>query len=221
MKQKMIIYTLIAMVIVAAILFIAYDFLYVSIDYDGLFIGKTVSESGLFHLDQFSWYNYDQIRYPSSTVHIGFEFCNTTYNGSPAKLIRESYTYTNYSGYNISNINERYFDDTGATLLANSTLLLVNGTLIKSNYFNNSVPGEYHKSVLGHPLLNFAIAPRGVEDVTVGNKTYICKKYYLPSQITNGSGSFKELFWFNDSIPVPVKIYEIEQNVTFELIDWG
>lgn len=215
------------MLVVSAIsAFVAYNYLYVTIDVPDsyIFVGKTINSSELCHPDQFSWYTYDQLAYWVSETNppvtrVTVDYGNGTYNGSPC--LRE--TVTHRSGYGtatcFTQINDWYFDADGKWI-ADEFRIYENGVFRNNGTFNDR-NYTYQKRVFLLPY-DLPIAPRGTETITVGNKTYVCDKYYLPDHNIDGTGSgYRITYWFADGIPVPVKVQPARENAVFELVDWG
>jgi hypothetical protein len=205
--------------------FVAYNYMNVSFEVPetGVFVGKTINTSELYHTDRFSWYTYDQIDYRSSKsspyiVRMTTIYDEQAYNGSLCLHKRDIYTSTGIP-MNFTRVNDFYFDDSGRWI-ADQFRSYDNSTLIGNGTFND-YNYTYEKMVFLLPY-GFHIAPQGTETITVGNTTYVCDKYYRPSQKANGNETlFHVTYWFNASIPVPVKVQPEQEGIVFELADWG
>lgn len=205
--------------------FVAYNYFYVSICFPDnfIFVGKTLNTSELYHTDRFSWYTYDQIDYwvnhtDPPILRITTVYGSGSYNGTPCLRKTDTYRYINRTVDWPIQINYWYFDMDGKWI-ADEFQAFENGT-----FRNNGTFGDhnytYNKYVFALPY-GYQIAPRGRETISVGNRTYVCDKYYLPNQNINGRGEMPKTYWFNASIPVPVKVQPAQGDVVFELVDWG
>ncbi|MGA9141906.1 MAG: hypothetical protein WBZ29_16895 [Methanocella sp.] len=229
MKPKVVTIAILTLVVVAALaILVAYNFLYMSVELPDnfIYIGKTINTSELYHPDQFSWYAYEEKHgiapgyTPANAIMSRsiFIWDNSTLNGNPSPHYRLIHIGINDSGYNLTQINDWYWDPTGTKNILQQFQVIENGAF-KNNGSLSDI-GPYQKEIL-NLLYGFRIAPRGIEKITIGSNTYDCQKYYLPRQDINGRGSERTMFWFNDSAPVPVKIWDPIGNVTFELSGWG
>lgn len=225
-KGNVLVFTAVAMVAVAALsAFVAYNYLYVTIDFPDnfIFVGKTINTSELYYPDQFSWYTYDQLAcWVSETdppvTRITTEYDNQTYNGTLCLHERNTYA-SRGTPANLIQINDWYFDADGQWI-ADHFRSFDNGTFRNNGTFNDH-NYTYQKRVFLLPY-GLPIAPRGTETITVGNKTYVCDKYYLPDHNIGGKGmGYRITYWFADGIPVPVKVQPARENAVFELVDWG
>lgn len=213
-----------ALAVTAVSAFVAYNYMYVGIDFPDnyVFIGKTFNTSELYHTDRFSWYTYDQILDSDSNPRVTrmtFEYDNETYNGTPCLHKRDTYRTAYGTGVGFIQVNDWYFGADGKCIADEFNVFFENGTF-RNNGTVNSRNETYDKWVFLLPY-GYQIAPRGVETITVGNKTYICDKYYLPNQNIDGRCESPKTYWFADGIPVPVKVQPLQGNVVFELVDWG
>ncbi|HEY3274031.1 MAG TPA: hypothetical protein VGJ92_09725 [Methanocella sp.] len=192
----------------------------------GLFAEKTINTSELYHTDQFSWFTYYEtenhavIGEPSYDKHITFDFSDAICNGSLSKHYRESITYFNRSGTNLTQYVDTYWDAAGITCINSHILVLENGSVTYSADLDHKGTGPWSQFIYVLPY-GYRIAPRGEEKVTIGDRTYDCTKYFLPDHREgNTIEVLQHTLWFNDSIPVPVKIH-IYSGVTLELAAWG
>jgi hypothetical protein len=213
-----------ALAISAVSAFVAYEYMYVSFEIpeNFIFVGKTFNTSELYHTDSFSWYTYDQIRDRDTNPQVTrmtFEYDNVTYNGTPCLHKRDTYcsAYNTEAGF--IQVNDWYFDADGKWIADEFNVFFGNGTFRNNGTFN-TCNETYQKYVFILPY-SYQIAPKGSETITVGNRTYVCDKYYLPNQVINGQGKMPTTYWFNASIPVPVKVQPVQGDVVFELVDWG
>jgi hypothetical protein len=226
MKGNTLMFIAVAALAVAAIsTFVAYNYFYVSICFPDnfIFVGKTFNTSELYQTDRFSWYTYDQIRDPETNPRVTrmtFEYDNVTYNGTPCLHERDTYRTAYGTGDGFIQVNDWYFDAGGKYIADEFNVFFANGTFQNNGTYRDR-NSTYQKHVFDLPY-GWQIAPRGSETITVGNRTYDCDKYYLPNQLIDGvSMGSTATFWFADSIPVPVKVEPMPENVVFELVDWG
>jgi hypothetical protein len=215
-----------ALAVAALSAFVAYNYLYVSIEYPDnfIFVGKTINTSELYQTDKFSWYTYDVIKYWENqndppTRRMTIEYGNGTYDGIPC--LRETHTYrviNDTLNWPIQT-NHWYFDSDGKWI-ADEFQAYESG-VFRNNGTHNDRNYTYQKRVFLLPY-GLPIAPRGTETITLGNKTYDCRKYYLPDHNIDGVGQgYRITYWFADGIPVPVKVQPARENAVFELVDWG
>jgi len=234
LKLKTVAIIVLASLVIALLsIFIAYNYFYLCIDLpeNFIYLGKTINTSELYHADKFTWVKYKQIHNwetkngSTPITYITVEWSDQVYNGTPAKRYREYYTDRNGTPIQIT---DTYWDSINYTYVTTTYQAYINGTLTNTGQHNN--PFLYKKTVPYFPD-GYKIAPRGTETITVGNKTFICDKYYLPNQVVNNTGGGYEpaMYWFNDSTPVPVKVQPTGYNIVppmdgyviFELVDWG
>jgi len=224
-KGNVLVFAAVATVAVAALsAFVAYNYLYVSISFPDnyIFVGKTFNTSELYHTDQFSWYTYDQIRDPETNPQVTrmtFEYDNATYNGTPCLHKRDTYRTAYGTGLGFTQVYDRYFGADRKYIADEFNVFFENGTFRNNGTFN-SRNETFEKWIFLLPY-GYQIAPRGTETITVGNMTYVCDKYFMPNQNINGICESPKTYWFNVSIPVPVKVQPAQGDVTFELVDWG
>jgi hypothetical protein len=192
----------------------------------GLFAEKTINSSGLYQLDKFSWYTYNETENyavtgePSYDKHITFDFRDAAYNGSLTRRYRESITYFNRSGTNLTQNVDICWDASGTTYLGTRMEVFADGIITYCDDINCNETVPVKKFIYAIPY-GYEIIPRGREGVTIGDTTYDCTKYYLPDHREgNTIETLKNTVWMNDSIPVPVKIH-FYSNVTLELAAWG
>ena len=224
--MKLKIFAIIALVsiVIISILFISYNYLYLSIEYPSsyIFIGKTINTSVLYHPDQFTWYEYKIIgKYSNNSRKVidRYEWDHQIHNANNTPHQRITHIKYNDNGYNITQINDFYWDITGSNI-TDIQLRSYENNVLKNTTYNIDGSYPYVKEIIGLPY-GFNIAPKGGEKIVVGNVSYDCKKYYLPPQNMNGAGSVPTMFWFNNSVPVPIKIYLVNENMTLELVGWG
>ncbi len=225
-KGNSLVFIVVAALAVAGVAaFVAYNYMYISIEVPDnfIFIGKTINTSELYHTDRFSWYTYDQIDYWVSetnppVVRVTTAYDDVTYNGTPCLHIRD--TYQSIDPAVFIQINDYYYDADGKWVADRFQSFNEDGTPRANGTFNDR-NSTYQKRVFLLPY-GLPIAPRGSETITVANSTYVCDKYYLPDQNINNVGAgYRITFWFNDSIPLPMKVQPSRENAVFELVDWG
>jgi hypothetical protein len=211
--------------VVAVAAFLAYNIgLGIEVPGNYLYFGRTVDASGLYDTGQFSWYTYDQLAYwvnqtDPPVVRMTFEYGNATYNGTPCLHERSTYRTAYGTGDGFIQVNDCYFGADGKYIADGFNVFFANGTFRNNGTFHDR-NDTYKKWVFLLPY-GCQVAPRGTETIAVGDRTYVCDKYYLPNQNINGQCESPATFWFNASIPVPVKVQSATMNVAFELVDWG
>ena len=148
-----------------------------------------------------------------------FEYGNVTYNGTPCLHKRDTYRTGYGTGAGFIQVNDWYFDADEKWIADEFNVSLItarSGTTAPSTAAMiriTNTSSSFHTAIRslreGPKPSRSAIRPTSVTSI-------IC-----PNQNINGRGEMSKTYWFNASIPVPVKVQPLQENVVFELVDWG
>ncbi|MGA9141907.1 MAG: hypothetical protein WBZ29_16900 [Methanocella sp.] len=189
------------------------------------FKSNNINTGKLYGTKDFSWYEYN-VSYvylsdkPVIAEHYRYEWQNESYGGQILPHFKASFTQICSDGNNFTHIDEIFWRPDGIEVMVVLSQDIENGSLIK-NVTDNSITSTYQKFIPNLPQ-NSNIQTKGAEVAVINSSVYYCDRYYLPSHTDNGKLIIDDItYWFNASIPVPVKIYYACDNTTYVLIGWG